>query len=168
MAVDRSDDVRNHFVYRAFDAEGHLLYVGCTQNLKARWQQHRFNNRHWVVQTERMKVQGPYPYRTARAIEKAAIESEGPRYGWTPDRGRALQRKKTWTEQRLRELLGGKRAFEVDIETYLHLSKVADDDGDARFPGIHNSDNHPTNGVPEDQQPFLPFGSLAELRQQTA
>lgn len=30
-----------NFVYRAFDAEGRALYVGCTSNLKARMSQHR-------------------------------------------------------------------------------------------------------------------------------
>lgn len=168
MAVERGDHVRNHFVYRAFDAEGHLLYIGCTQNLKARWQQHRFNNMHWVVQTDRLKVQGPYCYKTARGIEKAAIATEGPRYGWTPERGRRLARKRSWVEQRTRELLGGKHPSEVEFDTYVELSRVAEAEGSQRFPNVWNSDNHPYLGVADDEQPYLPFGNLASATSRSA
>ncbi|RRQ26272.1 GIY-YIG nuclease family protein [Rhodococcus sp. Eu-32] len=161
MAVIRDDSVRNHFVYRAFDAEGRLLYIGCTQNLKARWQQHRFANLHWVVQTHRLKTVGPLCYRTARAVEKAAIASESPRYGWTPERGQRLARKRAWVEQRRRELMSGKRPWEMEFDDYSAICDKAEDEANGRFPNLWNSDNHPTNGVPERYQPYLPYGDLA-------
>lgn len=162
MTVIRSDDVRNHFVYRAFDSQGRLLYVGCTQNLKARWQQHRFNNRHWTVQTHRMKVQGPYCYRKARELEKVAIETEEPRYGWTPERGEKLQRKNRWQENRLQELLAGRRPWDMDFAAFSALHDVAIREAHNRFPMVFNSDNHPTHGVPEGMQPYQPFDDIAD------
>lgn len=157
MAIERSDDVRNHFVYRVFGAQDRLLYIGCTQNLTARWIQHRFDNRHWTDQMERIKVQGPFCWRKARELEAAAVKSESPAYGWTPERGFELRQKKQWKKTRLQELMGrGKRPSHFLIDAYIALDDAACREADAKFPNLWNSDNHPIHGVPEEQQPFVP------------
>lgn len=163
MAIDRSDDVRNHFVYRVFGEHDRLLYVGCTQNLSARWVQHRFDNRHWTDQMKRIRVQGPFCWSKARALEAAAIKTEGPAYGWTPERGFALRQKSQWRARRLQELMGGRgvRPTDFSIDAYLALSEVATREADLKFPNLWNSDNHPLHGVPEEYQPFIPQSEVA-------
>jgi predicted GIY-YIG superfamily endonuclease len=74
---------RDHFVYRVFDAEGRVLYVGCTGNPEVRYKSHmrgddggirgwfgRFAH-HWVVT-------GPLPRSKALAIEEQAIRDLDP------------------------------------------------------------------------------------------
>lgn len=70
-------DLREHFVYRAFDAAGRLLYVGCTMNLDRRHQEHKYGSQ-WYAAMTSVKLSGPYNYTTARRLEKEAINTEGP------------------------------------------------------------------------------------------
>lgn len=71
--------LREHFVYRAFDADGALLYVGCSLNPEARHREHRGQSR-WYPLAATFKMQGPYNYDTARQIERDAIRTESPRF----------------------------------------------------------------------------------------
>lgn len=71
----RTPLLRRHVVYRAFDADDRLLYVGCTNNIDKRIAAHRWGADWWPDMT-RLALAGPYNYETAREIEYAAIESE--------------------------------------------------------------------------------------------
>lgn len=71
----RNPLLREHFVYRAYNAADELLYVGCTKTLEARLSAHRSQS-HWVPDAVRLRVCGPYNYEVARQIEHDAIESE--------------------------------------------------------------------------------------------
>jgi predicted GIY-YIG superfamily endonuclease len=66
-------------VYRLHDADGRLLYVGATADIKTRWAGHRTEKKWWpMVDHERTKIAW-YPDRlTALAAEMAAIVSERP------------------------------------------------------------------------------------------
>lgn len=91
---------RTHYVYEVYDADGICLYVGCTGNPKARWQQHRTGNgdaRGWFdAFIDHWRVSGPYPKPTALQIEKErislrqpiwnALSDENRRYAWTDSR----------------------------------------------------------------------------------
>lgn len=69
--------LRPHYVYRCFDAEGRLLYVGCTVNPKDRIAQHR-DTAWWGdrIASARMTV---FPHRDyALAKEREAIFAERP------------------------------------------------------------------------------------------
>lgn len=68
---------REHFVYRAYDAAGQLLYVGCTLRPSLRYQEHKGQSR-WFCMASSFKMQGPYNYETARRLEREAIHSEHP------------------------------------------------------------------------------------------
>lgn len=66
-------------VYRHFDVDGNLLYVGCTSNLKARKSQHRAVSKWWPV-IDRIETEGPMIQRDALDAERKAIEDERPGY----------------------------------------------------------------------------------------
>lgn len=68
---------REHFVYRAFDADGRLLYVGCTIRPTKRFNEHKGQSR-WFPFAVKFTMQGPYNYQTGRRIEKEAIYGEHP------------------------------------------------------------------------------------------
>lgn len=95
----RTPLLRKHFVYRAFDANGDLLYVGCSMDVEARLKAHRMGSWHHLMTS--LRVEGPYNYETARQIEWEAIESrtQRPQFNYTSDhrliekcRGRMIDR----------------------------------------------------------------------------
>lgn len=87
------DDRRDHYVYRVYDDADRLLYVGCSQDLKKRWQEHRGSSLSpWTDFAARFKVAGPYPYRAARLLEGRTIEAEQPWFNETLARRTERQR----------------------------------------------------------------------------
>lgn len=67
-----------HYVYRIFDHQGRLIYVGCTNNLFGRL---RVHGRTWWADQVSKVVAKVYPDRpTALAIEREAISLERPRW----------------------------------------------------------------------------------------
>lgn len=68
-----------HYVYRVYDADGHLIYVGCTQSLPDRMKVHQATS-WWAPQA--VKIRGTvFPSRReAMAAEAAAIRAENPRW----------------------------------------------------------------------------------------
>lgn len=68
-------DAAPHFVYRAFDSYGLLLYIGCSLNVEQRLAAHRATSR-WHRYAETVGVWGPYSKEEARRAESDAIESE--------------------------------------------------------------------------------------------
>lgn len=73
----RHPDRREHFVYRAWDADGRLLYVGCTMRLAERRSAHQTSSQ-WFPLAARFRISGPYNYDTGRRLEREAIRSEMP------------------------------------------------------------------------------------------
>lgn len=73
----RAPHLREHYVYRAFAADGTLLYVGCTRNPTGRASEHRGQSQ-WFKRAKSFRMVGPFNYDTARAMERAAIRSESP------------------------------------------------------------------------------------------
>jgi len=70
---------RPHFVYRCFDADGRLIYVGCSRTPKNRMDQHRANS-WWFEQVERVRFT-VFPNKDyALWMERRAIETEHPRW----------------------------------------------------------------------------------------
>lgn len=67
----------SHFVYRAYDATGRLLYVGCSVDVERRMEQHG----HWWRRLAARVTWVQYPdYASGRAAEAAAIVAEAPVY----------------------------------------------------------------------------------------
>jgi predicted GIY-YIG superfamily endonuclease len=76
-------EARTHYVYRAHDAAGRLLYIGCTVNLPGRMNQHRRAAEWWQFVTD-LTVE-TFPCRTAaRAAEEQAIATEGAYFNHFP------------------------------------------------------------------------------------
>jgi predicted GIY-YIG superfamily endonuclease len=67
------------YVYRLFDNEGRLIYVGCTHDPEARIAMHR-NKAWWAPQIDRIKIK-VFPNRQAAIeAEAKAIQEENPRW----------------------------------------------------------------------------------------
>lgn len=64
-------------LYRHFDADGVLLYVGITGNPKRRLYEHKCRSR-WAEQIDRVTVKWMPDLATARDAERIAIAKEGP------------------------------------------------------------------------------------------
>ncbi|QDF19777.1 G-I-Y Y-I-G endonuclease [Mycobacterium phage LilSpotty] len=82
-----------HYVYRVFDRDGRLIYVGCTKNLFGRLRSHEINS-WWAYQAARVTSKVYPDKRSGRDAECAAIRSERPRWNlfgrgsremWTAD-----------------------------------------------------------------------------------
>lgn len=104
MSFDRDSDRRDHYVYRMFDADGQLLYIGCTKVLRQRWGTHNAERPHMTRRAVKFKVQGPYTYRVAREIEREALRTEDPEFGWTPAKRSEVGRRNGWINRRTEEL----------------------------------------------------------------
>lgn len=68
-----------HHIYRCFDGNGALLYLGCTSKVKRRIKAHRLSSP-WFAQVVRVETEGPYRRGVAYATELVAIRAEQPRY----------------------------------------------------------------------------------------
>lgn len=100
----RNPLLREHFVYRAFNAAGELLYVGCTKTLEGRRRDHQMDRR-WYSKARTYTIAGPYNYETARDIERTAIRTEGPLYNETPERRAYEAARSRVVKRRYNELL---------------------------------------------------------------
>jgi len=66
-------------VYRIFDADDALLYVGITNNLTIRWSEHG-SKPWWRTEAYRYDVHWYASREAAKAVEKQAIITERPKY----------------------------------------------------------------------------------------
>lgn len=71
-----------HYVYRAFDSYGLLLYIGCSLDVPRRMKDHRRESQ-WHHYAETVSITGPWGYEQARLNETRAIESEGSYFNCT-------------------------------------------------------------------------------------
>ena len=72
--------LRDHFVYRIYDEDNNLLYVGCSKNLDQRWKCHlsdKWSAYRWAPFAHHFRVAGPYTRSKAFKLEKNAIWHEG-------------------------------------------------------------------------------------------
>lgn len=72
--------LRNHFVYYLYDADGAVIYIGCTRNPEKRWREHGYQRPEMVAETVRCRMVGPYDFPTARRIEKREQYKHRPRH----------------------------------------------------------------------------------------
>ena len=127
---------RRHFVYRAFAADGALLYVGCTMDPKRRRYEHKLSSA-WFPLMASVRLTGPLDEVTAKRLEKDAIRTEGPRYNsHVPERMRLERAHAAVADRRFHELL----ACGVDVEAAI---VAAHEHADAVRPG------------PDHQGPFI-------------
>lgn len=113
---------RRHFVYRAYDAAGQLLYVGMTIDLDRRRREHK-TNRIWFDQAVRFRIAGPYNYQSARRIERQAINSERPVHNHDePERWRRRVERSRYVNRESDRLIAAgmhwRRAVEIADHAY--------------------------------------------------
>lgn len=68
---------RDAFVYRAYDERGELLYIGCTNRVTRRHEEH-VKGSAWMRYAARFTMAGPYEYHVAYRKESAAIATDEP------------------------------------------------------------------------------------------
>jgi predicted GIY-YIG superfamily endonuclease len=89
----RENGNREHWVYRLYDAEDTLLYVGMTFQQHTRYEEHR--RKWWGEQIARVEWESFPNRKTARDAEGIAINDENPVYNtrrrvpYSPERNRA-------------------------------------------------------------------------------
>lgn len=131
MAIPKGDyrnpALREHFVYRIYDAAGRLLYVGCTKRPEKRWAEHHADLSRWVHEAARFRLSGPYNYDTARELERLALRDEYPLHADTPQKKSAKMRRLAWERRRAAELLPD----DFDTATYLAVYARARKEADA-------------------------------------
>lgn len=81
------NDTRPHFLYRCFDKQGRLLYIGATVNVRARMRQHlsgrsKQKTSYWLAACyDHHEVEGPFVGRQAGLeAERVAIRTEQPMF----------------------------------------------------------------------------------------
>lgn len=73
-----------HYVYRVYDRDGRLIYVGCTRNLVQRLQMHHYGyTAWWNGQAAKTVAKVFQSKRSALDAEMAAIKAERPRWNIT-------------------------------------------------------------------------------------
>lgn len=93
----------DHFLYRCYDADGRLLYIGCASNVARRISAHLNDHRNkasrWLqVSMARYEVEGPFAGRDAgRRAEAAAIQAEQPLFNFQE---RANEHQAAWMTRR--------------------------------------------------------------------
>lgn len=70
-------------LYRLYNASGELLYIGISKHPELRFEEHRMAGACWVVDVARRDFTWHLSRPEALAAEKAAIQSERPRYNGT-------------------------------------------------------------------------------------
>lgn len=116
---------RTHFVYRAFDEDGRLLYIGCTKNLKERAAGHRADLR-WFQDATRFHVAGPYPRERALDIEKTAIKAERPLHNYMHLKQSWMQRREGWIKRETKRLLNTEGWDGTTVDFYRLYDKATD------------------------------------------
>lgn len=83
-----------HFVYRCYDIDGDLLYVGCSKDVEKRLADHAKSPNSWVPCVQFLELEEHPDLKTARTAESEAIATEHPYWN---DSGR-WQGRHDWTE----------------------------------------------------------------------
>jgi predicted GIY-YIG superfamily endonuclease len=92
-----------HKLYRFFDADGVLLYVGITMNPGARWDCHSKGSRWWSRMATMTAVEYPDRY-SALAAEREAVKTEHPLFNVAMRGPRAPRRRRPSGTRRNRQV----------------------------------------------------------------
>lgn len=126
-------------LYRLFDAEGQLLYVGITTDPEHRWKRHAMFVQWWGL-VARRTVEWLPSWPDAMAAEKRAIQSEGPRFNGTHNHPVAPFNASEWpqitTHRGKAQALAEKIREEIDAGRWLPGMRVPSCDELASATGI--------------------------------
>ena len=86
-------------LYRCFDAEGNLLYVGATKNVFQRIADHQAHS-YWFRRVTRVDIQHFDSYKEALDAEAMAVNTEHPRVNKHVPMVPGLPRKRTLAERK--------------------------------------------------------------------
>lgn len=84
-----------HALYRFWNADDQLLYVGITLNPGARWKAHQYD-KPWWSNVARITIELHPDRAAALASERAAIHAERPLYNVVHNRGVRIKHKPPW------------------------------------------------------------------------
>lgn len=128
-ARNERHEVTPHFVYRAFDSYGLLLYIGCTLDVVKRMSQHRSQSQ-WHRYAETIAIAGPYDTKSeARRIEREAIDTEAAYFNAAQVDIQATQANRNAAARLVHERMGNPPEFD--------RSREHDDDYIERWCSVH-------------------------------
>lgn len=99
------------YVYRVFDTDARLIYVGCTVHLATRLEQHTTDS-WWAFQAVKVRAVVHPTVALARAAELAAIKTEHPRWNI-----HGLPPRASWSQQQYIDYVTA-HSNRVDIPAY--------------------------------------------------
>lgn len=116
-------------LYRLYDRDGHLLYVGVSNNLRRRWDMHSRAQPWWHLVAGREAEWHP-DRASAEAAEVAAIQSESPRFNidhsLNPKWGRANYDDTEDRRRAIRQLRRDLKKGYFHIGRTIHLAALAE------------------------------------------
>lgn len=113
------------YVYRCYDTDDRLLYIGATKHLWGRLREHAYVT-WWAPQVVRVKATVHPSREAARHQERLAIRRERPR--WNLLEQSSVHFRNHWTEQEYRDLVTLRRrggTSDVSDVVYRQLQLVA-------------------------------------------
>lgn len=114
----RHVDAERCALYRFYDADDHLLYVGISNNPESRWKGHRYSIKRWPSLVARRAVEWFDTRPEAESAETAAIRDEKPRFNGTHNFIKAAFTPEIWAEpvagQRKREVIAARVRREIE------------------------------------------------------
>ena len=116
--------LRGVAVYRFFDVEGDLLYVGVAQSITQRWADHAAS-KPWFGDVHHMTVVWYSDLATAEAIEREAIPDERPRYNITHNVARRPEARRRRADQDTPEARRARAAYRKSVKDGAPLSERA-------------------------------------------
>lgn len=132
-ARNRSIEAAPHYVYRAFDSYGLLLYIGCSLNVERRLAAHRAQSS-WHRFAETVGVWGPYSKAHARELESQAIEAEASYFNATSGDARRTHSNRNAA----RRIAGARYGVTPDYRVLTRIQQSLHDSG--RYPRLTDAD----------------------------
>lgn len=114
----RHTDAERCALYRFYDADDRLLYVGISNDPESRWNGHRYSIKRWPSLVTRRAVDWFDTRPEAEAAEVAAIKEEKPRFNGSHNFVKAAFAPDVWAEpvtgDRKREVIAARVRREIE------------------------------------------------------
>ncbi|WP_131104059.1 GIY-YIG nuclease family protein [Ornithinimicrobium sufpigmenti] len=126
---------RTHYVYRAYDEHGLLLYVGCTGSPRQRHDHHRSQSA-WFPYAVRFVTAGPYAADEAFALEAEVIERESPFFNTSRAEVGVKVQRHAFVRRHLQDRRRTDPSLWEDFERFCSVHREAQAEAERRYPTV--------------------------------